>query len=218
MKNKHKKCKGTGKAKGHGCGELKYIHAYGLCSKCFANWLYNSEEGKAKMGKKIKSAKSKVKKELKQTRKYVKWFEKDTKDMINYVQDNIVNPYIRLRDIENNHRCISSNGVIEHAGHYHSVGSCAGLRFNIMNIHGQSHSANTFKHGDFDNYTQGLINRFGESYLKEISKHKIRADRNKILDRFDVIRIGKTYEYLTKQRIWCYYHEEFENYKNIINK
>ena len=42
---KKKKCKGTGKCKDYGCGYPNYIHRYGLCEKCFINWLLNTKEG-----------------------------------------------------------------------------------------------------------------------------------------------------------------------------
>lgn len=218
IKKKLKKCRGSGKAKGCGCGEMKFIHKYGLCTTCFCEWLYNTPEGKETLQKTTIRAKKKVEKESKPKRKYIKWQEKPTNEMMIYVQEQIVNPYIRLRDYENFKRCIASGGVIEHAGHCFSVGSTPGLRFNIMNIHGQAHYSNTHKHGDFVNYRIGLINRHGEGYFNELSRLKIKADRDKTLDRLEVIRIGKTYEYLLKNEIWCFTHTEFENYKNIINK
>lgn len=42
---KIKKCKGTGKAKGSGCGEEKNILRYGLCKECFKNWIFSTEQG-----------------------------------------------------------------------------------------------------------------------------------------------------------------------------
>jgi hypothetical protein len=215
---KKNKCRGSGKALGYGCGELVFRYKLCMCRTCFFEWLNETPEGNEYRSKLIKKTLNKVREEKKVKRKYIKWEEKPTKEMITYLQDNIVNPYIRLRDIENGYRCISSDGVIEHAGHCFSVGSCPGLRFNIMNIHGQQHAANVHKHGDFDNYRIGLIERHGLAYFEELSRLKIKAERNKILDRLEVIRIGKTYEYLTKKTIWCFSHLEFENYKNIINK
>lgn len=218
IKRKPKICKGTASAKKYGCSQLKFIHQYGLCASCYVNWLYATPEGSVKLNKVTTRAKKQVKEDNRPKRKNIKWVDKPTHEMAIYIQENIVNPYIRARDLEHDYRCISSNGVIEHAGHCFSVGSTPGLRFNIMNIHGQSHSANVHKHGDFENYRLGLINRFGLAYFKEISCLKIKADRRKNLDRDEIIRIGKTYEYLTKKKLWCFNHEEFENYKNIINK
>jgi hypothetical protein len=215
---KYKPCKGTGKAKGYGCKKPSYKRVYGLCDKCYVDWLLNTPEGKEKLEKTRIKARKKVEKELKPKRKYIKWADKDLKDMVAYVQDEICNPYIRLRDIENSYRCISSGGVVEHAGHYISVGENASMRFIISNIHGQSARANTHKHGDVLRYKEGLINRFGQKYLDDLERLKVKYSTGKHLDKLEVIRIGKTYEWLTKKKVWCWIHDEFENYKNIINK
>ena len=41
-----KKCRGTGKAKGYGCKDIKTIFRYGLCVDCYKEFLFNSPEGK----------------------------------------------------------------------------------------------------------------------------------------------------------------------------
>jgi len=215
---KKNKCRGSNKALGYGCGELVLRYKFGLCRACFFDWLNNTQEGKDYSPKLIKTTLNKVKKESKVIRKYIKWPEKSLKDMVIYVQDNICNPYIRFRDSESGFRCISSGGVIEHAGHCFSVGSCPGLRFNIMNIHGQQAKANTHLHGDFQNYKEGLIKRHGIKYFEKLEQLKIKANTSKQLDRLEVIRIGKTYEWLMKSKQICFDHDEFENFKNIINK
>lgn len=45
MLRKEKKCKGTGKAAGHGCGNKKFLSRFGLCSECYPKWLFHTEEG-----------------------------------------------------------------------------------------------------------------------------------------------------------------------------
>ena len=215
---KKNKCRGTGKSLGHGCGDLVIRYKFGLCRTCFFDWLNNTPEGEKYQPYLIRSKLNQVRKESKVRRKYVKWTDKSFKEMVNYVQDCICNPYIRLRDIENGYRCVSSDGVIEHAGHCFSRGSCPGLRFNIMNIHGQQAKANTHLHGDFQNYKEGLIKRHGLKYFETLEQLKIKSIKSKQLDRGEVIRIGKTYEWLMKNKQWCFNHDEFENYKNILNK
>lgn len=42
-----KKCKGTGNAKGFGCGDMSDKRTYGLCPKCKYSWATSTEEGKA---------------------------------------------------------------------------------------------------------------------------------------------------------------------------
>ncbi len=214
---KKNKCRGSGKAKGYGCNNLVFRYKYGLCHTCFFKWLNSTPEGKEMRPSVIKSALNSVRKS-KPKRKYIKWEDKPTNEMITYVQDNICNPYVRFRDTESGYRCISSNGVIEHSGHCFSVGSCPGLRFEISNIHGQQAKANTHLHGDFQNYKEGLIKRHGIKYFEKLEQLKIKANRSKQLDRLEVIRIGKTYEWLTKNKQICFNHDEFENYKNILNK
>ena len=65
MKNKSKKCKGTGKAIGHGCGEFSYNRKFGLCMPCYRVWLVTTEEGKEYIKKNTIRAKRKVEKENK---------------------------------------------------------------------------------------------------------------------------------------------------------
>jgi hypothetical protein len=48
---KKKKCKAIGKATGTdvtGCGKEVYKRTYGLCDKCYKEWLFNTPEGKQK--------------------------------------------------------------------------------------------------------------------------------------------------------------------------
>lgn len=216
IKQKLNKCRGVGKALDFGCGQKVYRFKYGLCKVCFREWLYGTDNGQELLKGTIKKAVQKVNKP--KTRKYIKWIDKEFQSMKKYVQEEICNPYIRLRDIENYNRCISSGGQIHDAGHMHSVGSTEQLRFCCQNIHGQNRSDNGFKGGNLLNYQAGLIDRFGDKYLQTLLKLKTYSISWTKLDRSELIRIGKTYEHLTKKRIWCFSHEEFNNYKNIINK
>lgn len=218
IKAKQKPCKGTGRAKGYGCKKLAYKRTYGLCDDCFKEWLYSTPEGLEVIKKYSIRAKKKVDKDLKPTKAYIKWQDKDLKDMVQYVQFNIVNPYIVARDKMKFGRCISSNLSISDAGHLYAVSKEPRLRFNIMNIHGQSVRDNRFQDGEFLKYEQGIINRYGIDYLRKIKRIRAESIEWPKLDRIELIRIGKTYKYLHKHKIWCMAHEEFENYKDIINK
>jgi hypothetical protein len=215
IKPKKNKCHGVNKAINHGCGELVKRYKYGLCHDCFFKWLNNTPEGKEYQPKLIKTTLNKVKKESKVTRKYVKWTDKPFNEMQQYVQSEIVNPYIRLRDIENFGKCISSGNKIHDAGHFYSVGSYPNLRYCCQNIHGQNRSDNGFKGGNLLQYKIGLLERFPDNYVIELAVLKNTVGK---FDKSELIEIGKTYEHLTKKRIWCFRHEEFENYKKIINK
>lgn len=217
IKKKPKKCKGTGKAKGYGCSQIKYIQRYGLCSDCFKNWVYNTDEGKELLKKTITSATKKVAKETRKKKKYVKWIDKPLNEMVQYVQFKIVNPYIKLRDNTCYGRCISSGNAIIDAGHFFATTEIK-LRFNVQNIHGQNHSDNRFKGGNLQAYKEGLISRHGQSYFNTLERLKTESKDWPKIDRVELIKIGKTYEYLTRNRIWCFTHLEFENWKNLINK
>ncbi len=217
MKIKDKPCKGTGKTKGLGCGEITKFRKYGLCASCLGEFLFGTEQGKLILEKTKIKAKNKVKKELTPKRKYIKWTDKPLNEMIQHVQFSIVNHYIKLRDNECYNRCISSNCAIIDAGHYYPT-TIGRMRFNIMNIHGQNHSDNRFKSGNLAAYKAGLIERHGLNYFTTLERLKIDSNKWPKLDRIELIKIGKTYEHLAKKRIWCFNHYEFENYKNIINK
>jgi hypothetical protein len=149
----------------------------------------------------------------------VKWRDKTTSDMIIHVQEKIVNPYIRERDNEIWHgKSISDNGRISDAGHYYSVGAKPGLRFCVQNIHGQSASGNRFKGSDAINYRIGLVKRYGEDYVKELDQLAMLSEGVRSLDRYNVILIAETYLYLKKERIWVFWHKEFEKYKMELVK
>lgn len=51
MLNKEKPCKGTGIAKGYGCGVKTYHRIYGLGKMCgcYSGWLLNTDAGKLKL-------------------------------------------------------------------------------------------------------------------------------------------------------------------------
>jgi hypothetical protein len=77
------------------------------------------------------------------------------------------NKFIRERDRQAGHPCISSgrpldwsgNGV--DAGHYRSVGAASHLRFDERNCHAQSKHDNQFRSGNAVDYRIGLIARIG---------------------------------------------------------
>jgi hypothetical protein len=218
MKKKLKICKGNSKVKGYGCGELKFIHIYGLCSKCYANWLYKTPEGKEKLQKAAIRAKKKVEKENKPKQVRIKWEDKELSDMKIYVQENICNPYIRARDIYNFGKCISSNCSITDAGHRFPVSTHPQLRFIISNIHGQNIGDNRFNPDHTAKYDQGLIERHGQKYLDDLNKLRKESYRWPKLTKWHVIRIGNTYKYLHKNKIWCFCPKQFKNYIEIVCK
>lgn len=164
---KPKKCKGTGLAKGYGCGNVTKYRVYGLGKMCcYTDWLLNSENGRIKLKKAtLKATKPRVELE-KETRKINE--EKKLPVVLEQTQK-IFNKYIRLRD--RNKPCISSNANWKQdfdAGHLFSVKQYSALRFNEDNVHGQSIGDNRFKEGNFDAYLINLKYRIGQERLNNL--------------------------------------------------
>lgn len=96
---KPKKCKGSNKAKGfESCGNIKYIHRYGLCLHCFRDWLL-TEQGQETLRKSIISGKKKVVKEEKQ--KFRKKKQEFNSSGMMRNADTYFSRYMRLKHSEN---------------------------------------------------------------------------------------------------------------------
>lgn len=163
----------------------------------------------------------KQKKSLKEPKKRLRqnnWKDKDLPELIKHVQYILCNPYIRKRDSILFGKCISCNCKITQAGHRYCVGDFPGMRFLINNIHGQEISCNHFKSGNIDAYDRGLILRHGKEYLEQLKNDSDLYLKNGVhWSRFDVIEIGETYKYLTKNKIWIFTQKEFNHYRTIAN-
>jgi len=144
-----------------------------------------------------------------------KWFDLPTNQLIVYVQQKIVNPYIRKRDkaVHANH-CIScTTGKVEEAGHFYSVGSTPEMRLMPENIHGQCHHCNALLGSNQKGYNRGLIVRHGQKYIHNLHKLHARSQKaNTKLLRHEIIDIANTYKFLSKERIWVFTSEDFEQY------
>lgn len=79
------------------------------------------------------------------------------------------------RTIDKGHPCISSGlkNFKMDAGHYYSVGSCDALRFNLLNIYGQSVHDNQHKSGNIHGYIEGLIETFGIEHYETVRGLKL---------------------------------------------
>lgn len=172
---KEKPCKGTGLAKGYGCGKPTKYRVYGLGKMCcYADWLLNSENGKIKLEKATLKA-TKNSRELAE-----KKLERKARNSLGALIEQtqiIFNKYIRLRD--KGKPCISSGIPYKDdfdAGHCFPVSTYAGLRFNEYNVHGQSVQDNRFKSGNQVDYLINLPKRIGEErfdrLLKEAENYK----------------------------------------------
>ena len=101
----------------------------------------------------------------------IKWLkEKATK---------VFNEYIRERDREKDHfTCISSGNVIKikvdrgssnyHAGHYYSAGEYQMLRYDEVNVNGQSLQQNYYSGDHLIGYREGIIKKWGIDQLKRL--------------------------------------------------
>ncbi len=93
----------------------------------------------------------------------------------------VFNAHIRKRDEKLG--CISCGGEVQQAGHYFSQGQHSALRFGLPHTHayhntnGQCIRCNMFLHGNLIKYRQGLVNRFGEEYVKELEAE---AENNRL--------------------------------------
>lgn len=80
----------------------------------------------------------------------------------------VFNKWIRERDADK--CCISSGGKVEQAGHYYPAGSYSGVRFDEVNVNGQSIEDNCFKSGNEKDYRVGLIERYGQAEVDALDE------------------------------------------------
>lgn len=109
-----------------------------------------------KSQKKVERAHDKVRREKLKTRS--EWMKE---------AQSAFNSFIRARDREAGHACISSGRVLDwsgnavDAGHFRSVGSSPENRFNELNCWAQSKHDNQYLGGNAIEYRKGLIARIG---------------------------------------------------------
>ncbi len=108
---KRKKCRGTGKAIGHGCGCLSDVRILGLCQKCYQWWLYNTNEGKKRVNRfTVKARKDREKDEKQKTKE-----EKINVQVGNQMMlaDKYFSQYVRLFHSEDGYCTCYTCGVIK---------------------------------------------------------------------------------------------------------
>jgi hypothetical protein len=105
----------------------------------------------------------------------------------------VFNSYIRERDKALG--CISCpTGSVDHAGHYMNAGQHSALKFDENNVHGQCVGCNCYKHGNLIRYRQGLVNKIGETAVKELEatantvKKWTRQDYEEIINTYGSIK------------------------------
>lgn len=173
-----KKCKGTGKAKGHGCNKMVPVrigkrknrhYGLGMSCGCYNKWLLNTSEGNEVLRRSRITGKKTLEKEAKAKKRKEKESVKKTSEYRKELQV-VVNQIVRVIDIDKG--CISCTHGWDknwtrqrHAGHRLSVGSNPQLRYNLHNIHLQCSVCNNFKSGNSRQYDKGLIEQYGPEYL-----------------------------------------------------
>lgn len=163
-----KPCKGTGKAKGHGCGkpQLNRIYGLGVSCRCYSKWLLESEEGKKKLKDSQIKSKSIVEKKIKEEEKQVT--RKMKESVTNYKNKLQTEVQLICRLIDKDLPCLARGKFGKMAGgHIFSKGGHAQIRFSLHNIHRQSFASNSCQNDD------GLLREkleieYGSEYLEFI--------------------------------------------------
>lgn len=182
-----KRCKGTGEAKGHGCGNpldfevqqngiKKYKHKFGLCFKnrCYNNWLLTSKEGLQKLAKSTIKAKKEVKqKQLKDFREIKR---NTNKESAMTSADNYFSRYIRLLfSVNGKCTCYTCGTILPikevDNGHYQKRGHQA-TRYHEDNCRPQCKTCNgdTKHNGKQDEFRVNLVNEIGEERVHEVER------------------------------------------------
>jgi len=177
-----------------------------VCSPACAIFL--AEKNKSKNEKREKT---KIKKELRESAKTISTYRKELQIIINKI----------VREIDAGFNCISSGRPYktnDQAGHYYSVGAYPSLRFNLHNIYSQSVADNLYKSGNQIGYTKGLIDTFGEGWIKIVTKlpeeyRSIKLTKEDlkecIVNAKDFLRVVKQYKTIyqinASQRIYLRY-------------
>jgi len=180
MEVKAKPCKGINKAFGVlGCGTKTPFRKHGLCMKCYAEFITETDAGKIIMQKAILK--------VQKPRKELEAYEREHKDKNALKTAHIntrmqVHTTVRKRDI--GMPCISCGAnwdISFQAGHFYKSETFTTLKYHLDNIHGQCQKCNLFMDGNFDNYSLRLPNRIGqEKYNALVELASIDKQQQKI--------------------------------------
>jgi len=188
---KAKKCKGTGLAKGYGCGKLTKHRICGLGKMCcYTDWLLNSENGKIKLAKATLKV-SKPRLDLEKAKKESK--EKTITQLINDARK-YFQKWIRKRDEQL--PCISCGNFYSKfydGGHFFKAELYTGLIFNEINCNKQCRKCNRYLSGNESAYRIGLIQKYG---IKEVEKLErlSKTNRSKKFERDELKEIKIYYQ------------------------
>ncbi|TDQ27678.1 recombination protein NinG [Tenacibaculum caenipelagi] len=196
---KPKPCKGTGQAKGYGCGKITKYRVYGLGKMCcYANWLLTSENGKIKLAKAELKA-TKERRELEAVKEEKKQ-RNGLASLLKSVRD-VCHKYIRLRDIGK--PCISCGEPYHkdhQAGHFYKAELFSSIKFNEDNIHGQCVQCNIRRKGNESEYRVRLPNRIGKERFENLNEiAALDKQINHKWDREELKRIRNYYNQKLKE-------------------
>ena len=161
---KQKKCKGTGRAKGSGCGKVKYIHRFGLCQDCFKSWCLTTSEGKEYLNKMTIKGSAKGKKEAKREQKRKTREEREKNINYKVKLQREIQLIARLIDIGLPCLARGYHAGQLHGGHVFSKGGNSNMSFNLLNIHRQSAQSNKWQNDD-GLLREGLVKEYGQGLM-----------------------------------------------------
>lgn len=169
IKIKPKPCKGTGKAKGFGCGEMVLNRKHGIGSECgcLGKFIRGTAFGSNAVNKRTKIAESNIKKE--QTKKH-RVAKQSIKKWVNILQSDVQH-IARLIDIGCSCIARGEHGLMD-GGHIIGKGCNITISLNLHNIHRQLSQSNRSQTED-RKLRDGVANEYGESYylfIKSLQK------------------------------------------------
>jgi hypothetical protein len=184
------------KCKAKGCG-IKFVPSSSLQHWCSPDCGVKIATQKLEVQKRKQRAKAtKAEKQERKKLREVKQRSKSLQTLCAEAQV-YVNQQRRLEDEMRYGRCISCNGPIDDAGHYHAVGSknrLSRLRFHPSNINGQCMPCNRFVGGGNKKaYAEGYAARYGLEALNELDELQLKANKGELepLTKNEVVEIKR---------------------------
>ena len=183
MKKKEKECRGTGKTKGLGCGEMAVFRRYGLCPSCLGDFLFGSTQGVNILRKITDKAEMTVKKEKRAKEKREKRESNEKKAM--KLADTYFSRYIRLvHSVDGQCTCYTCGTIkpIKEVDNGHYIKRVhKSTRYHENNCRPQCKTCNgdTLHNGKQTEFRINLVNEIGLTQVKAIenlSKESINAN------------------------------------------
>lgn len=168
MKPKQKKCRGSGKALGHGCGQLTFERTLGLCRECYPTWLRETPEGRERVSKHTLKATA-PRRQIEEARQ-----RKTDRTKLQYLKTNVqtwCHRFIKERD--KGKPCVSCGqpwSDDHQAGHWKKASDYSTLKYWEFNIHNQCKGCNLMKDGNVQRYADRILKRISPEQKQEIER------------------------------------------------